>query len=371
MPEHAGPPAVGEVFIIAEGGVNHNGDVDLAHRLVDAAADAGADAIKFQTFVATSVVTPEAPLAEYQQRARSGSQLAMIAALELPFDAHAELRAHAEERGIEFMSTAFDDASLTFLVEEVGIARVKIPSGELTNTPFVMRCARTGLPLLLSTGMATMAEVVFACQAIAFAISSDAEPTSRDELIGSLLDPARARLLQDLLTVLQCTTSYPAPVESANLLAMTAMREVLGVPVGYSDHTLGPVTALAATALGATVLEKHLTLDRTLTGPDHLASTEPEAFAEMVAQVRQVSRALGDGIKAPTAAEIPNIAIARRNLVASRPIDAGHVLTPDDIVALRHGTGPAPDAYWALLGTTTTRALAPFEPFDEPTGYSA
>ena len=363
MPDQAGP---GGVFIIAEGGVNHNGDISLAHRLVDAAAQAGADAIKFQTFSADAVVTPDAPLAEYQTRAQSGTQLDMIRALELPLPAHHELKAHAEELGIVFMSTAFDMASLRFLVEELQVPRIKIPSGELTNTPYVMACARYGLPMILSTGMATLAEVVRACEAISFALNSSADPARIEDVVGALdVDDHRAQLAERL-TLLHCTTSYPAPIDEVNLRAMVTMREVIGMPVGYSDHTIGTQVCVAATALGATVLEKHLTVDRTLPGPDHLASTEPEEFASLVSQVRDVTRALGDGIKAPCAAEIPNIPIARRNLVAARPIRRGDILGPDDIAALRHGAGMAPDQYWTLLGSTAARDYRAFEPFDEP-----
>ena len=354
------------VFIIAEGGVNHNGDVSMAHGLIDAAADAGADAIKFQTFLAESVVTPDAPLAEYQTRSNSGTQLDMIRALELPLPAHAELRMHAVDRGIEFMSTAFDDECLRFLVEDIRISRIKIPSGELTNAPFVMRCARYGLPIILSTGMATMAEVKRACEVIAYAVSTDEDPARIEDVIGILDDPAWAAVVKERVTVLHCTTAYPTPPEDVNLLAMVSMREALDVAVGYSDHTMGNEVAIAATALGAVVLEKHLTLDHALPGPDHLASSEPDTFAELVRQVRVIGTALGDGIKAPTRAEAGNLIVARRNLVAARPIPAGTVLTRDDLATLRHGAGLSPDQYWTLLGTTARRDYAAFEPLDAP-----
>lgn len=360
------PAPSAEVFVIAEAGVNHNGDVRLAHRLVEAAAQTGADAVKFQTFSTDDVVTPDAPLAEYQERSTAGSQRDMIAALELPPAAFVELRDHAEELGLEFMSTAFDDESLRLLVEEVAVSRIKIPSGELTNTPFVMRCARTRLPLILSTGMADLSEVAFACDAIAFARAHTNDPDGAHDIVGSF-DLHRERdNLATHLTLLHCTTAYPAPIASVNLRAMTTMSAAFGLPVGYSDHTLGTEVAIAAAALGASVIEKHLTLDRTLPGPDHEASTEPAEFAAMVERIRNITCALGDGVKAASEVERSNMVVARRVLLAARDLAPGHPLTPQDIRILRHGNGMSPEHYWDVLGRTTTRGYRAFEPLDEP-----
>ncbi|PIR19418.1 MAG: N-acetylneuraminate synthase, partial [Elusimicrobia bacterium CG11_big_fil_rev_8_21_14_0_20_64_6] len=274
-------------FIIAEAGVNHNGKIKLAERLVDAGKAAGADAVKFQTFRADSLVSAGAPLARYQ-RGKSGgaSQLEMIRALELSEADHRILLKRCGRAGIEFMSTPFDEASADMLVR-LGVKRLKIPSGEITNKRLIEHVARKGKPVILSTGMSTLAEV--------------------RKAVGWILKTRRVPL-----TVLHCVTEYPAPAAQVNLRAMDSLRAATGLPVGYSDHTLGVEVAVASAARGATVLEKHLTLDRSLPGPDHAASLEPREFARMVAAIRLVESALGDGVKRPAPCERKNISVARR-----------------------------------------------------------
>ncbi|MDO8963197.1 MAG: N-acetylneuraminate synthase [Coriobacteriia bacterium] len=321
------------VFIIAEAGVNHEGSLDRALRMVDAAAAAGADAVKFQTFSASRLATRGAPKADYQTAGTpaSESQYEMLSRLELDMDAHAALMKRCAERGIIFMSAAFDIESLNALTA-MGIDRVKVPSGEVTNTPYLRAVARTGLPVLLSTGMATL-----------------------DEVSASLAILEEAGLARDRVTVLHCTTEYPADPASVNLRAMVTMRNGLGVRVGYSDHTEGIDISLAAVALGAEVLEKHFTLDRTLPGPDHRASLEPSELTAMVAAVRRIELALGDGIKNPSALELENAAVARKSLVAERDIAEGEPFTAMNIAVKRPGSGMSPLLWDHVIGRTASR----------------
>ena len=324
------------VLIIAEAGVNHDGVLADAHALVDAAADAGADVVKFQTFRAERLVTAAARKAAYQVRTTGSAdpQLAMLRALELAPEAHHALAAHAAVRGIAFLSTAFDSESLDFLVT-LGPSAVKVPSGELTNLPYLRHVAGLGLPVMLSTGMATLGEVEAAIAAL-----------------------EQAGCTRGAITVLHCTTEYPAPMAEVNLRAMTAMRVAFGVCVGYSDHTAGLEVPVAAVALGATVIEKHLTLDRTRPGPDHAASLEPLEFGQMVRAIRTVECALGDGIKRPTISECGNQAIARRSIVAAQPIRAGETFGAHNLTVKRPGTGLSPMLWDAVVGRVASRDFA-------------
>ncbi len=345
-------------FVIAEAGVNHNGSLDLALRLVDAAKDIGADAVKFQSFRADALVTRDAPKAAYQieTTGQVQSQWEMLKALELDDAAHRTLKAHAEKIGIEFMSTPFDEQGIDYLAA-LGLRRLKLPSGELTNGPFLLRAARAGLPLIVSTGMADLGEVEEAMAVLAFGLTQPKDATpKRAELSALLADPDAQAALRARITLLHCTTQYPAPPESANLRAMETLRARFGVPVGYSDHTDGIAVSIAAAALGASTIEKHLTLDRSMEGPDHRASLDPAQFAAMMAGIRAAEAALGDGIKAPQTAERPNIAIARKSLVAARAVPVGKILEAADIAAKRPGDGRSPMAYWDLLGTSAPRA---------------
>ncbi len=302
-------------LIIAEAGVNHNGDLHRALELIDVASDAGADAVKFQSFSTERLVTRTAPKAAYQIEATGSgeSQYAMLAAMELSFDDHRALARRASERGIIFLSTPFDEASADML-ERLDVVAFKTPSGELTNIPFLEHVARFGKPMIVSTGMATLGEVDTAVEAIA--------ATGLEQL-----------------ALLHCVSNYPADPGEVNLSAMHTLATAFGVPIGYSDHTLDIEIAVAAIALGACVLEKHFTLDRSLPGPDHRASLEPDALRALVRAARAVEAALGDGRKRPTESERSTAAAARKSLVAARRIAAGSRLANDDVVAMRPGTG--------------------------------
>ena len=327
----------GSVFVIAEGGVNHNGDPALAHRLIDAAADAGADCVKFQTFDPEVLASAAAPTADYQRATTSEQdQRAMLRALALPADVWAGLRDHARDRGIVFLSSPFDDASAD-LLDRLDVAAFKVPSGELTNLPFLARLARRGRPLLMSTGMAEMVEVAEAMDAIAAAG-----------------DPPVA--------LFHCVSAYPAPAADANLRAIETLRRAFGVPTGWSDHTPGIELALASVAAGAVLVEKHLTLDRTFPGPDHPASLEPDELRAMVDGIRMVSAAMGDGIKRPVAAERPIAAVARKSLHWRVALAAGAEIGEEHLVAMRPGTGMAPGRTADLVGRRVARATTAGSP---------
>jgi N-acetylneuraminate synthase len=321
------------VLVIAEAGVNHNGDLALAERMVDVAAEAGADLVKFQSFVAERLATAAAPKAGYQHAGTDAgeSQLEMLRKLELSPAAHARLRERCEQRGIGFFSTGFDEGSVDMLVA-MGQARLKVPSGELTNLPFLRHVGAQGKDVILSTGMGTLEEV----RAAVAALEQAGTPRSR-------------------LCVLHCTTAYPAPFAEVNLRAMATLREQLGVEVGYSDHTTGIEVAIAAVALGARVIEKHFTLDRSLPGPDHAASLEPAELAAMVAAIRHVEAALGDGVKRRTPSEAANLEAARRSLVAIAPIARGDAFGPHNIGARRPGSGLSPMRWDEVVGRAAPR----------------
>lgn len=349
------------VFIIAEAGVNHNGDMDMAHRLIDVAADAGADAVKFQTFKAENLATQAAPKAEYQDRTAGTdiSQIDMLQQLEIPRDAHAALRKHAISLGLEFMSTPFDVESLRFLVEDLGIERLKIPSGELTNGPLLVAAGQSKAEIIyLSTGMGTLDEVREACGAIAFG-QLGLENPSRAGFLDTLGSARGREILQNRVTVLQCTTEYPAPAEDANLHAMSAIAEATGVRVGYSDHTEDSTSAVAAVALGAVTVEKHFTLDKSLPGPDHEASLDPESLREFIEVIRLTETALGNGKKMPRPSEIKNIPVARKVIVATANIAVGDVFSEANLGALRAGYGLSPMKIWSLYGKTSAQSYVP------------
>lgn len=347
-----------EPFVIAEAGVNHNGSLEVALALVDAAAAAGADAVKFQTFRAEGVVTRSAPKAEYQERApvRESSQLEMLRKLELDEGAHRALVARCQERNIEFMSTPFDLPSVE-LLSRLGVGRFKVPSGEVSNPLLLRAVARTGKPLIVSTGMATLADVEWALETIA------AELVPEQGRRAYWTEKGHTTL-RDRVTLLHCTTEYPAPPESVNLRAMQTMRTAFGLPVGYSDHTEGAAISVAAAALGATVIEKHFTLDRTMPGPDHAASLEAAELAAFVQAIRAVGLALGDGRKVPHAAEIANRDVARRSLVAARAIRKGELLSADNLTLKRPGTGVPAHRWDEVLGRPASRDYAPDELLD-------
>jgi len=325
-------------FIIAEAGVNHNGDINLAKQLINAAVEAGADAVKFQTFHADNVVTRDAEKAEYQKSTTSSdeSQYDMIKKLELPDDAFRELSDYANDKGIIFLSTPFDEESVD-LLDDIGVPAFKIPSGEITNFPLLKKIAEKHRPIILSTGMATLGEVEEAFLYLK-------EMGSKDVIL------------------LHCTTSYPAPFDSVNLRAMNTLRCAFKVPVGYSDHTEGITIPIAAVAMGARVIEKHFTIDRTLQGPDHQASIEPHELMAMVKGIRDVERALGDGMKKPTPEEEVIKKIARKSIVAKYDIKKGERLTEDILTIKRPGTGIEPKFLNYIIGKRVNTEIKQDEP---------
>lgn len=343
-------------YIIAEAGVNHNGDRQRAFELVDAAADAGADAVKFQTFNAKRLAALTAPKAAYQQQTTEAdqSQLEMLEALELPLEWHAPLQAHAHRRGIEFLSTAFDTQSLAFL-ETLDLPFYKVPSGELTNGPLLWAFARTGKPLVMSTGMATLPEVEQGLAVVCHALQHEQPPRSLCEVWQCWSETEARAALAGRVSLLHCTSQYPTPMHEVNLKAMDTLAEVFRLPVGYSDHTQGTLIPVAAVARGATVIEKHFTLDRQLPGPDHKASLEPDELTRMVQDIRAIAQALGDGQKVPQASEWDTRQAARQNLVAAAPIRQGELFTQDNLTTARAGGQSGAMQYWDLLSAMANK----------------
>lgn len=352
------------VLIIAEAGVNHNGSDELALQLVEAAADAGADVVKFQTFRAKKLVTKSAQMADYQ-KANTGSdtsQFEMLSRLELSHDTHLKLLRRCNELGVEFLSTAFDEESLQFLVSEVGLKRLKLPSGEITNAPLVLAHAQTGLHIVVSTGMATLSEIELALGVIAYGYMlhsglSMGRPCKAAFNEAYCSSDGR-RLLEEKVTLLHCTTEYPAPLNEVNLRAMRTLNEAFSLPVGYSDHTQGIEIPVAATALGACIIEKHFTLNKSMEGPDHKASLEPSELKAMIEGIRNVTLAMGNGVKSPTLSEVRNKNIARKSLVASRSIAKGESFSYDNLVVMRPGSGMSPYEFWEVLGKPAPQVFA-------------
>ncbi|MBF0219310.1 MAG: N-acetylneuraminate synthase [Gammaproteobacteria bacterium] len=331
-----------KTLIIAEAGVNHNGDLELARRLIDVAADAGADIVKFQTFNANRLVTRSAQKADYQRETtdKAESQYDMLRRLELSELMHDELISHCEKRKISFFSTAFDIESVDLLVS-LGQEHFKIPSGEITNLPYLRHIGRLGKAVTLSTGMATLGEI--------------------DAAIDLLEQAGTPR---GKLTILHCTTEYPTPMSEVNLRAMQSIQAAFGVNVGYSDHTQGIEVAIAAVAMGASLIEKHFTLDRTLPGPDHQASLEPHELKAMVTAIRNIELALGDGIKRLTPSEARNRPVVRKSLVAHRDIKAGEIITAENLTTKRPGTGISPMRWDEVIGRVAVRDFAADELFE-------
>lgn len=318
-------------FIIAEAGVNHNGDLNLAIELVRAAKESGADAVKFQTFKADTLVNKTVGKAEYQQQndPDTATQYEMLKALELSEDDHYVLSELAEKLDIEFMSTGFDHQTVDFLVS-LGLKRIKIPSGEVTNIPYLKHCAKTGLPLILSTGMCDLSEVRTAIETI---------------------QPYYGERLKDKLVLLHCTSNYPAAYADVNLKAMQTLAQEFQLPVGYSDHTLGVLVPTMAIAMGACVIEKHFTLDKSLLGPDHQASMTPDELKSMVQTIRDAEAALGNGEKKPSENELPIRALVRKSVTLKNSLTKGVSIKEDDLILLRPGTGICPADFSKLIGT--------------------
>jgi N,N'-diacetyllegionaminate synthase len=325
-----------KVYIIAEAGVNHNGKTELAKKLVDAAVDAGADAIKFQTFRADKLASKFAVMAEYQKKntGHDETQLEMLRALELSPSAHAELIAYCRQKNITFLSTPFDFESID-LLQSFHLEIFKIPSGEINNLPYLRRIGSLRKQVILSTGMSDLGEI--------------------EDALDALVEAGTAK---ENITVLHCNTEYPTPVEDVNLTAMVTIKDAFKVNVGYSDHTPGIEVPIAAVALGARVIEKHVTLDKSMVGPDHKASIDPAELKQMVHAIRMVEAALGSGIKKPSKSEVKNKVIARKSIVAARPISKGELLSEQNITTKRPGNGLDPMAWDRAIGTPANRDFA-------------
>lgn len=346
-------------LIIAEAGVNHNGNEKLAFELIDAAYKAGADVVKFQTFKAKELVTEFAQQAAYQveNTGKKESQFDMLSRLELSYDVHHQLVKHCNNLGIEFLSTAFDSESLDFLVNDLGLKTLKIPSGEITNAPLVLEHARTGCDLIVSTGMATLSEVEAVLGVIAFGYTVDElSVPSVESFQTAYFSDKGQKALQDKVTLLHCTTEYPAPLADINLKAMDTMNNAFHLPVGYSDHSAGITVSIAAAARGAILIEKHFTLDKAMEGPDHKASLDPIELKNMVQGIREVELALGNGLKGPRPSEIKNISVARKSLVAAIDIAKGELFSLNNIAVKRPGYGRSPYQYWEVQGQASSRS---------------
>lgn len=318
-----------KTLIIAEAGVNHNGDLETAKELIHKAAYAGADCVKFQTFTADTLVTPHAPKADYQldPYEPNASSYEMLKNLELSKNDYPALIKECKKYNIEFFSTAFDEASLSFLLK-LGMSKIKIPSGEITNKPLLEFIAKFDLPVIMSTGMADL-----------------------DEIECSINVLTRQGLKKENLTILHCTSQYPAEIKDINLRSIISMKEKFGINIGYSDHTLGSEASIAAVSLGATIIEKHITLDQTMPGPDHKASMEPDDFKAMIMAIRNIENGLGDGEKAPTKLELEMRLVARKSLIASKVIDKGELFTKDNLTVKRPGSGISPMRIDEIIGT--------------------
>lgn len=345
------------VYFIAEAGINHNGDLTRAEAMVDAAAEAGADAVKFQTFSATALASTAAQQAPYQKTAMGikESQLDMLQRLELSPQDHHTLQMLCTERCIDFLSTPFDNDSLDFLVHDMKLETLKIGSGDITNGPLLLQAARTNCKIILSTGMCDLEDVTVALQVLAFGLLNSKDTPSRTEFKAAFESTAGQAILQDKVTILHCTTAYPTPHEDVNLQAIDTLRELFQIPVGLSDHTIGNAVAIAAVARGGRIIEKHFTLDRSLPGPDHRASLEPAELTALIRDIRIVEAALGDGTKNTTPSEIENIAAARKSLIAETTICKGDTFSEDNLGVKRPGTGISPMDYWDQLGRTATQ----------------
>lgn len=330
-----------KVIIIAEAGVNHNGDIQVAKKLIDAAVNAGVDYVKFQTFRADSLVSKSAKKAEYQSvniNDGDDSQYAMLKNLELSHENHLELMAYCAERNIKFFSTAFDVEGVHYL-NELGLSFFKIPSGEITNYPYLKAVALCNKPVIMSTGMCLESEIKEALEIL-----------------------VKFGLKKENISILHCNTEYPTPMKDVNLKAMLSIQKIFGGPIGYSDHTLGIEVPIAAVAMGAKIIEKHFTLDRSLPGPDHAASLEPDELKEMVKAIRNIEAAIsGDGEKIPSESETKNIAIARKSIYIKKNLVKGHVITDDDLISLRPGDGISPMQWENIVGRTLVKDKIEFD----------
>lgn len=351
------------VYIIAEAGVNHNGSIDLAKKLITKAAEAGADAVKFQTFKASELVSKQTEKADYQKKTTGSqeSQLQMLQKLELSYSDHIALFDYAQKEGIEFLSTPFDIESLKFLTGPLGLNTLKISSGDVTNLPLLYQAALTDANIILSSGISTLGTLEEALGALAFGYTVKHETPSIKGMQRAYFSEEGQSALKEKVTLLHCTTDYPTQYNDVHLNKMLTMKQAFGLQVGYSDHTVGSEVSVAAVAMGAKVVEKHFTLDKNMEGPDHKASIEPDELAGMISKIRNVEQALGLSAKIPAFSELKNIDAARKSVVAAKPIGKGELFTEDNLTVKRPGSGLPPSSYWSLLGS---RADQSYEPDD-------
>lgn len=344
-------------IVIAEAGVNHNGSLKMAFDLVDAAVDAGADYVKFQTFKTENLVSKYVKKAEYQERnsSQSKTQYEMLKKLELSNSDFREISDYCREKKIKFFSTAFDAESLNYLVEDIKIDLIKIPSGEISNFPFLLQMAKYKLPMLLSTGMSSLGDIELALGALAYGLSHAEESPSPMAFKRAYFSKSGQENLMEFVTLLHCTSEYPAKASNLNLRAISTLSQAFELAVGYSDHSEGLYAALAAVTLGARVVEKHLTLDKNLSGPDHSASSNPKEFKEMVLNIRNVEKALGSQRKIVADAEELNSNVARKVLVAAQKINSGDIFSNENLTVKRAGAGISPLFYWSFLGKNSSK----------------
>lgn len=354
-------------LIIAEAGVNHNGSEEMALQLIDIASKANADIVKFQTFKATELVTKNAEKALYQisNSPESSSQLEMLKKLELSSKSYRALSDKCKNLGIEFLSTAFDSNSLKFLINDIGLKRLKIPSGEINNAPLILEHARSGLDIIISTGMANLDEIETALGVIAFGYIGDDKIPKIDSFREAYNSEEGQRALKRKVHLLHCVSEYPAPINEINLKAITFLKSNFNLPVGYSDHSEGINLPLGAVALGSSIIEKHFTISRNLDGPDHKASLEPEELKQMIKNIRELDIALGKEIKIRTKSEEKNLAVIRKSIKAKKSIKSGEIFRPDNLTIKRPGVGMEPILYWDLLNQKATKDYLPGDIIDE------
>ncbi|MCM3143723.1 N-acetylneuraminate synthase [Brevibacillus sp. MER 51] len=344
-------------FIIAEAGVNHNGSLDMAKELIYRAVEAGADAVKFQTFKAEHIISRHAQKADYQKKRtdKEETQLEMVKKLELSREMHEELVHCCRNNNIKFLSTPFDVESVDLLAHDIQVDQLKIPSGEITNAPLLLKIARSNLPVFLSTGMSNLGEIEQALAVLSYGYVADKQAPSLSRFMEVYSSEEGQQVLREKVTLLHCTTEYPAPFEDVNLRAMDTLASAFGLRVGFSDHTRGISVPIAAVARGAKVIEKHFTLDRSLPGPDHMASLEPDELKQMIDSIRQVEMALGKPMKLATPVEQKNKSVARKSLVAAKTIKKGDKFTTENVTSKRPGTGISPMLYWECIGKVADR----------------
>lgn len=352
-----------QTYIIAEAGVNHNGSLEMAKKLIDVAAESGVDAVKFQTFQAEKLVSKIAPKAEYQTKTtdEEETQFQMLKKLELDEESHYSLIEHCHKRNIAFLSTPFDEDSVDFLVNKCHLQKIKVSSGDLTNAPLLLKMAKTKKPIIISSGMCMLGEIEEALGVLAFGYLGMENP-SLESFQKAYSSFEGQKCLSEMVTLLHCTTEYPTPYTDVNLRVLDTLKQAFNVPIGFSDHTPGINIPIAAVARGAILIEKHFTLDKTLPGPDHKASLEPHELTAMVEAIRQIEKALGSPVKKPANSELKNIAIARKSLIATKAISKGDLFTKENVSVKRPGIGKNPINYWDIIGKSASRDYSVEEP---------